>query len=329
MKPDIRALFNKDILAEAGARYGIRSDELHELDGFESFIYAYSRDGRDFILRIGHSHRRSEALVLGEVDWLNFLSRGGAGVARAVASIRGRLVESFSDGVGGHFLATSFVKAAGRPPWENEQWQPPLFENLGRLIGRIHALSKDYLVSDPNWTRPHWDDPVMLDVDSWLPKGETLILRRFEELMSHLRNLPMDRESYGLIHQDAHAANFFVDVQGDITLFDFDDCTYSWYVNDIAIALFYAVTNVVEPESAGRTFWTHFRRGYEAECALDPAWLEQVPHFLKLREIYLYAAIHRSFDVDNLTNPWVSQFMVGRRERIINGVPYLYLDLRN
>jgi Ser/Thr protein kinase RdoA (MazF antagonist) len=329
MKPEIKALFNKDMLAEVAARYGVRPDQMHELDGFESFIYAFAHEGRDFILRIGHSHRRSEALVLGEVDWLNYLARGGAGVARAEASITGRLVESFSDGAAGHFLATAFVKAAGRPPWENDQWQPALFEQLGRLIGRIHALSKDYIVSDPAWTRPHWDDPVMLGLDSWLPPGDTAILRRFEELMSHIQNLPRNRQSYGLIHQDAHAANFFVDEQGRITLFDFDDCTYSWYINDVAIALFYAVTNVAEPENVGRTFWTRFRRGYEAENTLDPAWLEQVPHFLKLREIDLYAAIHRSFDVDNLTNPWVSQFMAGRRERISNGVPYLDLDLRS
>jgi len=329
VKPEVKALFNDAILAEAATRYGVRPEQMHELDGFESFIYAFEGAGRDFILRIGHSRRRSEALVLGEVDWLNYLARGGAGVARAEASKNGRLVESFSDGADAHFLATAFVKAAGRPPWENDQWQPPLFEQLGRLIGRIHALSKDYVVSDPAWTRPQWDDPVMLGLHDWLPKGETAILRRLDDLLTRLRSLPRDRESFGLIHQDAHAANFYVDEQGRITLFDFDDCTYSWYVNDIAIALFYAVTNVAEPENVGRTFWTRFRRGYEEENTLDPAWLEQVPDFLKLREIDLYAAIHRSFDVDNLTNPWVSRFMAGRRERIINGVPYLDLDLGN
>lgn len=145
--------------------------------------------------------------------------------------------------------------------------------------------------------------------------------------MNHLQSLPKDRESYGLIHQDAHGGNFFVDDQGQITLFDFDDCAYSWYANDLAIVLFYAVTNIPDPESFGREFWRHFWRGYQQENLLESAWLEHIPHFLKLREIDLYAVIHRSFDVNNLTNSWVSGFMKGRRERIINDVPYLDIDV--
>ena len=42
-----------------------------------------------------------------------------------------------------------------------------------------------------------------------------------EELIGHLEMLPMDRESYGLIHQDAHGGNFFVH-EGRMTLFDFE-----------------------------------------------------------------------------------------------------------
>jgi len=51
-----------------------------------------------------------------------------------------------------------------------------------------------------------------------------------------------------------------------------------------------------------------------------------VPWFLKLREIDLYAVIHRSFDVDHLTDSWVSRFMEGRRDRIEQGVPYVEYD---
>ena len=40
----------------------------------------------------------------------------------------------------------------------------------------------------------------------------------------------------------------------------------------------------------------------------------------------LYAVIHRSFDVDNLTDDWVRQFMAGRRERLQQSVPYVALD---
>lgn len=141
-----------------------------------------------------------------------------------------------------------------------------------------------------------------------------------------MRRLPRSRETYGLIHQDAHGGNFFVDVAGQITLFDFDDCVYSWYANDVAIVLFYAVTNRPDADTFGQNFMRHFLRGYRQESELSAEWLAQFPHFLKLREMDLYAVIHRSFDVDNLTDDWVRQFMAGRRERLQQGVPYVALD---
>ena len=147
--------------------------------------------------------------------------------------------------------------------------------------------------------------------------------------MEYLRSLPQDRYSYGLIHQDAHGGNFFVDDEGNITLFDFDDCVYSWFVYDIAMVVFYAVTNHEDPEGLAAEFWPHFWRGYRQENDLDPSWLAEIPAFLKLREIDLYAVIHRSFDVENLTDSWVAKFMDGRRRRIEQDVPYLGIDFKD
>ena len=66
-------------------------------------------------------------------------------------------------------------------------------------------------------------------------------------------------------------------------------------------------------------------RGYTAENDLDPAWQQEIPHFMKLREIDLYAIILR--DYDSLEgDKWVEGYMDGRKERIVNGVPYLAMD---
>lgn len=115
MENEIRDRFNEEILAQARQRYGIAADQITLLDGFESFMYEYAQDGGAFILRLGHSRRRSPEMIRGEVDWINYLAAGGAGVARAVLSANGKLVEEISDGHGGAFLATAFEKAAGGP----------------------------------------------------------------------------------------------------------------------------------------------------------------------------------------------------------------------
>jgi Ser/Thr protein kinase RdoA (MazF antagonist) len=187
----------------------------------------------------------------------------------------------------------------------------------------MHALSKGYKLPNLAWKRPEWDDELMLDVAHNLPTSEHKALDRFRALRAHLQTLPRDAKSYGMIHFDAHRGNLFVDDEGQITLFDFDDCHYNWYANDVAIVLFYMVVNIEDPATVAREFMPHFLQGYRRENRLDARWLQEIPHFLKLREIDLYAVIHRSFDVDNLDDPWCSAFMQSRKERIESDVPFL------
>ncbi len=326
MEQEIKNRYNDDILQEAVLRYGITPEKIKLLDGFESYMYEFEKAGGDYILRIGHSRRRSPNMIRGEVDWINYLAAGGAGVARAVESAQGNLVEIIPDAKDGQFLATAFVKARGDTPWRNGWWREELFVNYGRLLGRIHHLSKTYTPSNPDWKRPSWDDPVNMELEKYLPKTDSVILQKFQELMQYLKSLPTGREAYGLIHQDAHGGNFFVDETGKITLFDFDECTYGHFVYDIAMVLFYAITNRKDADTYAPIFWKPFWQGYCEENSLDKYWLREIPYFFKLREIDLYALIHRSFDVNNLDDPWVKTFMNGRYDLIANDVPYIKTD---
>jgi len=325
MDPKIVKRYNDDILHEAMQRFGIQKNEIELLDGFESFIYEFNRpQGGEFILRVSHSGRRTPEMIAGEVDWINYLYRGGANVARVILSKGGNLVEAIDDGHGEQFLATTFLKAQGGPSWETE-WTPEFVEHYGRVIGRIHALTKDYVPSQPSWQREEWDAPENLDMEKWMPASETMALQKFQELMSHLETLPKDREGYGLIHQDAHGGNFFVH-EGQITLFDFDDCVYSWFIYDIAMVLFYAAMFKEDIVAYTAAFMRDFLRGYSQENKLDPKWLVELPYFLKLREIDLYALIHFSFDLESEDDPWVTGYMDGRKEWIDAGLPYIDFD---
>ena len=328
MENRIKERFKPVILEEALRRFGITPDHARLLNSFESFMYEIERDAQPYILRIGHNLHRSEALIQAEVDWINYLGAGGASVAGAVLSAQGRLVEAIDDGRDGQFLATSFVKARGRSPWVIG-WSPALLETYGQLIGRMHRLSRNYRPTNLSWRRPHWDEPALLDVERYLPAKESIVLQKYRQLVATLRTLPQTVETYGLTHQDAHGSNFFVDETGHITLFDFDDCAYSWYANDIAIILFYMITNEVDAAAATGEFMPGFLKGYGRENRLDPIWLKELPHFLKLREIELYAVIHRDFDVDHIDNAWCAEFMEGRKARIEGDVPYVRFDFES
>jgi Ser/Thr protein kinase RdoA (MazF antagonist) len=325
MEQKIKTRFSEQILQEAMFAYGIDINQVLPGDGFESFIYEFSRGEQKYILRIGHSSRRSEDLIRGEVDWINFLHAGGAGVSRAILAQDGQLVTAVDDGSGEFFLVTAFEKAPGGPP-ASEHLGEEFYRNYGRLLGRMHRLTRSYQPADPAWKRPEWDDPSMLDVLEWLPREQTSVRQRYSQLLDQLNQLPKLNESYGLVHFDAHLGNLFVDQGGKITLFDFDDCNYSWFANDIAIVLFYITLGKDNQGSFTRHFLTHFLHGYHSENQFGEQWLREIPPFLKLREIDLYAVIHRSFDVQNIDHPWVAMFMEGRRERIENQVPVIDFD---
>jgi amicoumacin kinase len=326
MNPKIAACFHEGILQAAMQGYAIKPHQIRLLDGFESFMYEFERPDGSFILRIGHSQRRTPDLIRGEVDWINYLAAGGASVSRAILSENGKLVELVDDDQGGQFLCTAFARAPGHTV-KREQINERLFLNYGRLIGRMNALAKTFVLPNPAWKRYEWDDHENLCVEDWLPPHEKGILERYLLLKDYLISLPKDSESYGMIHQDAHPGNFFVDDDYRITLFDFDDCVYGHFIYDIAMVLFYTSMWKKDAAEFTRKFMPLFLRGYRDENPLDPAWLKELPHFLKLREIDLFAQIHFSFaDGDNPADPWSARFMHGRRERIERGLPFINFD---
>ena len=322
----IKDRYNDAILQEAMRRYGIARDQIHALDAFESFIYEFERESQRYILRIGHSFRRTKSLILGEVDWINYLAAGGVSVARAIPSVAGNLVEAIDDGQGGTFFAAAFVKARGQAPWD--LWTPELYESYGALIGRMHTLSKAYRPGDVAWTRPDWTDDIFEFVQRYLPDTESIARQKYADTCAHVNTLVKDRDSYGLTHQDAHGNNFFVDEKGQITLFDFDECAYNWYVNDLAVVLFYIVQGAADWRAFTAEFMAHFLRGYGRTCSLDAGWLKEIPYFLKIREIELYAVMYRDFDLNDIDDEWCARFMHDRKSRIENDVPFVDFDFQ-
>ncbi len=321
MRKEIRDRFSEGIAREALERF--HGDCLREMGGFESFMFRFCGSGGDLVLRLSHSSRRTRDMIHGEVLWIRYLAKNGVPVAEAVESASGELVEEIPDGSGGSFLATAFRFIDGVTPWQYG-WNGDFFTGYGALIGRMHRLTRGY--TPERMLRPQWNRSALGgDIRGMIPPGQTGVLARLDQLMERTRALPVTENSYGLVHYDAHGGNMLVTDSGKIVLFDFDDCCRSWFAADIAIALFYAVVNRPDPEAAAEEFLGAFLSGYAGENELSPRWLGTIPLFLSIRELDLYAVIHRSMDLDNL-DPWCSAFMEGRRERLEAGEPFLNMD---
>lgn len=308
-----------DVLEKAAPFYGTTREKMVLLGGFENIVYEYESER---VLRFTHSSHRKRELIQGEVDFVNYLACNKASVPRVIPSERGEVVEviQFKDS---YYSVVSFEKAKGIPAAKmKNEWDTTLSLKLGHVMGKIHALTKEY---NSRFKRPQWYEDDFYYAEKYVP-SETVIMEKSKALIDYLHTLPQDRDSYGLIHGDVNLSNLSVD-EGEITLFDFDDSRCSWFAHDIAVALFFTImdTGVPDRESFALSFMENFMTGYHEENNLDPFWLRHIPLFLNLHVILCYNLINYDCDLGAL-DAWCQRFMKKRKYDIENDVPFVNLD---
>ena len=330
MDKQIQLKFNDNILKEAMSRFGIKDTQIKGLNCFMNFVYEFTKEGKDYILRISHSFRRSESLIQAEVDWINYLSDNGANVHRTINSLNDNLVEHIDDGGGGCFLAVAFTKADGAPTNEHiySCSEEELFYLHGKTIGKIHALSKSYTPSHKSCKRYEFCEPSALaDIEKNFLKTEPLVKEKYFLIKNYLSKFPKDKNSYGLVHSDPHFGNIFIDSNNKITMFDFDECEYNWYIQDITIPLFCEFYSGNDSQDYVNEYTykylDNFMRGYYQENYIDPMWLNEIPHFFKFREFIMYGLVLGTGDPN-----FHKEFMEGRKKRLENEIPYVNFDFK-
>ena len=171
------------------------------------------------------------------------------------------------------------------------------YQNWGRILGQMHRLAKTYQPVSETIRRPEWDK---WEYYAGFPYGEQLpvIHKKYDQLIAELHALPKEVDSYGLIHNDFNDGNFTVDYDnGDITVFDFDDSCYFWFMYDLACAWEGGIGRTMfRPLKERRDFMDHYveqvMEGYSRENIIRDEWLKRMPLFLRLiqfQELIHYA----------------------------------------
>jgi len=289
--------------------------------------------GQDCILRIAppsdEINLHSTRLVL---EWLAFLGEHGGPVCPPIRSVRGNLVEPI-EYEGNTYLATACSKAPGvlAEGMQPEEWSDELFQSLGRTIGSCHRIACLYAPPEASG-RPNWEQVgTCFNPLEDLEGSDPFIMEKRRLILETIAGLPISPECYGLAHLDLHFGNFYVDTdRSQITLFDFDDCAYGWYLMDLAMLLFdvMVVYGGSERERFGERFLEHLLLGYLSQKSLDSASAKQFPLFLKLLEIGLYIMLYRSYNPED-SGEWSGKFMPGRRQRIEQDIPYVEMDFES
>lgn len=313
-------------LSHIAKKYKLNPARLTMLAGNVNKVYEHVNPEHPTILRLTPVQRRTLEEILAEADFVHYLAQKGGPVADVIPASDGNLAVGTEQG----WYAVLFAKAQGRLP-RQEDWNEQFYYMWGKLTGWLHAQSCAYTPAVPARRRQWWEDDL-LKIEESIPRSETQVLQRARELMDRLHSFTKDSNSYGLIHNDLHMRNFFID-DNRIMVFDFDDCCYRWFINDIAVILYHALARFGKPpgrwdgEKAFAThFLTHFKRGYETEHQLDAFWWLQLPVFMKLRRVAIYVFYHQALDFAQLSEERVDVIHRTRWD-IEQDFPVTQLDL--
>lgn len=317
---------NQNVLKKAVECYGITSKDLTAIsEGFQNKVYSFSRNHHDYVMRVTSKDKRTSQMLSEEISWIEFLKKSGLPVSGAVSSKNNHFVEELHDS-----YVTVFEKAPGGPVHvqNRDQWNLHFFQRWGKLLGGVHQAGKRYSAGKANTGRPYWstDHPYNHDLFKDLPSE--LIRGKYIELVKRIKRFSISDQYFGLIHNDFHQGNFFVD-EDEITLFDFDDCAYFYFAYDIATAFYHAYwqhTSFNSTEDAFSVeFLTHFLNGYAESNVLTNELIDQLPYFLKLRELFLYVLFLKVWDIGNLQD-WQEYTINNLKTNIENNKIYADLD---
>jgi Ser/Thr protein kinase RdoA (MazF antagonist) len=103
-----------------------------------------------------------------------------------------------------------------------------------------------------------------------------------EKLRLGVENLPLNNLDMGFCHGDFHTGNAHLDLDRQITFFDFDCCGVGWRSYDIASFRWNARLNKKDEK-----MWPSFLRGYTEARNLNDLDIQATRYFVPIRHFWL------------------------------------------
>ena len=297
-------LINKheaSLISQAVALFALNSGEMTAFTSYEgcrNLVYEARKGEIHVILRFSYRQDRTRNQIRAELDFIKYLAENGVRASVPLLSQNGKYVEEVSiEEV--PIYPVCFKKAAGmRVPDNGYRYREgvPLeeyYQNWGQVLGQMHRLSNSYKPSKPEVNRPDWFaiHADKLDIDAMVPEELPIVRDRIHTLLDEIRGLSREDRSYGLIHGDFNDGNFTVDYDnGEITVFDFDDCCYFWHAYELAAAWEGGIGRTMFAGlGARKVFMDHYMEnvfeGYARENRIMDSCLAQIPLFIKLIQV--------------------------------------------
>ncbi len=274
------------------AEYTVNFGEAKLLKDNFNFVFATPK----LILRFSPASKKSKREIEAEIHWTAYLNARRLPVNEIIRGASGNVCHELT--VAGQLLyLVVFLRCMGTP-LEYSNWGSNHFAKLGTLAGQLHRSSRAF--HDQVTERfPHWHQHSKAAVLHDLPDDQRQLPRILEKLLQRFNQLATGPEDYGIIHYDIHQGNYFIltdQPRHSLFLFDFEMTCQGWYLQDIAVILYYASNlNTTLRGTLGETFEQDFLKAFLVtyqplmpEVVIDEALIQA--HLL-YRDLFVYAYV--------------------------------------
>jgi Ser/Thr protein kinase RdoA (MazF antagonist) len=253
----------------------------------ENTTYRVTDDELSMALRLARPGYQSRAGIESELVWMTALRQHGIDTPTAVSGRDGKPVQELRDPNGHVQLVVAFEWVDGVPLPEIGGLDP--WRRLGEIMAEVHEHGRHWS-PPPAFVRPAWDlDAIVGETPRWgtpVPDGvwseedRLAILAARDAVRERLVRFGTDRSRFGLIHSDLGFENVLVQPGGRTVVIDFDDCGPSWYLYELASALY--------PLEGSDGFDVRLQTlisGYREVSPLPEEELAELPTFLMCRRL--------------------------------------------
>ena len=227
--------------------YGIHDAKVSCINfEFNATFSVETDSGTKYALRININSTRTLENIKGEIEWVRHLNRtSGIHTPTPIATMNDQYIIS-----GFHKDSQQTLFGVMYSWLEGEELgdEPTLSQlhEVGRAIAILHQESTDFVLSSdaalPTFNDFFWGTEDYLFSDkSKLSKDDRALIQEAHDHIMKLTNELYSNSPIHIIHADFHGWNLMWH-EGQLSIFDFDDCGFGIEAQDLAVVLYYLDT---------------------------------------------------------------------------------------
>jgi len=316
---------DKNLIINFAKLYTDVVDDFEVKSGGHNTIYII-KGNKNFALRVTPVYHRNLEEIKSEIDFMLYLQSHGVHLTKPVQGISGDYCyeRRADDKV---WIISAFEIGIGEECWTRVYTSERIFA-VGKTLGKIHKFSKKYTPVGVQPRKQWYQRRELTDAYEVFKGYNQQLFDIFEMYIDNIQNLSKDKDSFGMIHGDYALMNYFTD-GNHITVFDFDECEYSWFISDIAGWFVRFMIGGEPAKLDSRTteaaeYFSGFMQGYLTENTININQIKNIDLFFRMYE-YMWLSYNLKRR-GNGFDEWTRELVDGILERVLNGKIFIDVD---